>query len=259
MDPKYFLIERHNNIIKIILDHPPSNVLSRSVLSELEDILNTIEADHLSKIIVFTSNGKHFCLGADIREIQQLETAQQGRDFSVSGHTLFNRIEDLDIPVIAVIQGTCLGGGLELAMACHMRLAAKEALFGLPEIKLGLIPGFGGSQRLPRIIGASKATELILTGTFLTADEALEAGLVSSIHPASDLRARANALAEAISEKGSLAIRAALRAIRSVNTTGSKADFLREAVQFGELCETRDAKEGLQAFFEKRPPRFSGQ
>ena len=259
MDTKYFQIERHNHIITIIFNHPPSNVLTRSVLSELVDIVSGLETDRECKVIIFTSTGQHFCLGADIRELQHLQTAQEGKDFAVRGQTLFNRIEDLGIPVIAAIQGTCLGGGLELAMACHIRLAAKDASFGLPEVKLGLIPGFGGSQRLPRLIGVSKATELILTGTVLTADKALEAGLISEVQPASDLRARAHTLAEAISEKGGLALRAALRAIRSVNTIGSKVDFLREAVLFGELCETNDAKEGLQAFFEKRPPRFTGQ
>ena len=259
MGTNLFSIESKGRTITITLNHPPTNVLSTETLTQLDHILSQIEADPTYKVVILASTGQFFCLGADIREIQHLQTAQQGKEFSVRGHALLNRIENLDIPAIAVIQGACLGGGLELAMACHMRLAAKEASFGLPEITLGFIPGFGGTQRLPRIIGPSKATELILTGKILSADEAVAIGLISEVLPASKLMLRVQALAEAISEKGGLAIRAALRAIRSARVDFSKADFAREAELFGELCETRDAKEGLQAFLEKRSPHFKDQ
>lgn len=259
MGTNLFSIESKDQVITVTLNHPPANILSTEVLTQFEDILNQIEADPSHKVVILTSTGRFFCVGADIREIQQLQTAQQGKDFSVKGQRLFNRIENLDIPVIAAIQGACLGGGLELAMACHIRLAAHEASFGLPEVSLGLIPGFGGTQRLPRIIGASKATELIVTGRTLSAEEALAMGLVSEVHPASALMPRVHVLAKAMSEKGGLAIRAAVRTIRSSRMGSWKPDFLGEAALFGELCETSDGKEGLQAFLEKRSPRFKDQ
>ena len=259
MNYRFFHFEPKDHIVTLTVNHPPSNLLTSSLLTELDQILSQLESDSSYKVVIFASTGRFFCLGADVRELQHLETTQKGKDFAIRGQRLLDRLENLDRPVIAAIQGACLGGGLELVMACHIRLAAQEATFGLPEIKLGLIPGFGGSQRLPRIIGASKAAEVMLTGRVVSAEEALTTGLISEVQPASDLMSRVRSLAEVIRGKGGLAVRAALRAIRSTSNAVPKTDFLREAELFGELCETRDAKEGIQAFIEKRSPRFQDQ
>jgi enoyl-CoA hydratase/carnithine racemase len=170
---------------------------------------------------------------------------------------LLNRIERYDKPVIAAINGACLGGGLEMAMACHMRVAAAVARFGLPEIKLGLIPGFGGTQRLPRIIGPSKAAELILTGETIMAEEALRLGLVNLVVPAAEVLPQARHVAALITAKGRLAIQAALRAIRTSLDSPFAEGLAREGELFGMLCETPDKKEGTTAFLEKRSPKFS--
>ncbi|MEK7301491.1 MAG: enoyl-CoA hydratase-related protein, partial [Nitrospirota bacterium] len=173
------------------------------------------------------------------------------------GQALFSHIERLDKPVLAAINGTCVGGGLELALACHIRIAAAGALLGLPEIKLGLIPGFGGTQRLPRVVGASQAAELILTGESLPAEEALRIGLVSRVVPPHELTAQAEAIAALITARGKTAIEAALHAIRGGLDIPLSEGLAREAELFGRLCVTRDKQEAVQAFLEKRQPRFA--
>ena len=259
MNNSFLTLTVKDRIGTLTLNHPPSNLLSTSMLIELDRAFDKIEADPTIKTIILMASGRFFCLGADIQELSEIQTAQQGRAFSARGQNLLNRIERLDKPVIAAINGACLGGGLELAMACHIRFAAKEASLGLPEIKLGLIPGFGGTQRLPWMIGASKATELILTGSILSPDDAMVLGLVNEVLPASDLLSRAQTLAEIVTGKGSPAVRSALSAIRTGRDRVSGEGFTREAELFGQLCETRDAKEGIKAFLKKRLPHFQDQ
>src|SRR2546423_8987515 len=159
-----------DRIATITLNTPPSNVLSTAVLQELDQVFGAMEAENTVRVIIFTANGRFFCPGANISEVAKLQRVDQGTELSSKGQELLNRIERLDKPVIAAINGACLGGGLELAMACHMRVAAAGVQLGLPEIKLGLIPGFGGAQRPPRIIGPSKAPHLILTGETLKSE-----------------------------------------------------------------------------------------
>ncbi len=241
----------------VILNNPPSNLLSTPVLKELDQVFGELEVNDTVRVVILTAAGRFFCPGADIKELALMSTAQQGSELSARGQTLLNRIERFDKPVIAAINGPCLGGGLELAMACHMRVAAAGVLLGLPEIKLGLIPGFGGTQRLPRIIGPSKAAELILTGESLASEEALNFGLVNRVVPASELLKQAHVLAGTITAKGRLAIQSALRAIRTSLDSSLAEGLACEAKLFGELCETPDKKEGTEAFREKRPPKFT--
>lgn len=257
MPYQYVTVTIAERIATVTLNNPPSNVLSTSVLKELDQVFGELEADDAVRVIILTAAGRYFCPGADIKELAQLHTVHQGAELSGHGQALLNRIERFDKPVIAAINGACLGGGLELAMACHMRVAAAGALLGLPEIKLGIIPGFGGTQRLPRIIGPSKAAELILTGESITADEALTMGLVNRVMPAADLMVQAQRLAAMITAKGRLAIQSALRAIRTGLDSPLAEGLAREAELFGDLCETPDKKEGTTAFLEKRPPKFS--
>ncbi|MEW6543082.1 MAG: enoyl-CoA hydratase [Nitrospirota bacterium] len=246
-----------DRIATVTLDHPPANLLGRAVLEELDRLFLELEADDAVHVVVLTGAGRFFCAGADIKELAQIGSAQQGAEFAALGQGLLNRIEQLHKPVIAAVNGACLGGGLELAMACHIRVAAAGATLGLPETRLGLIPGFGGTQRLPRILGPSKAAELILTGESVTAEEALALGLVNRVAPAKEVIQEARMVAGLIAVKGRLAVKAALQAVRA-GLDGPLAEGLRrEADLFGRLCETADKKEGISAFLEKRQPRFT--
>lgn len=244
-------------IATVTLNNPPTNLLNAEVLKELDHTFDELEADKNVRVVILTAAGRFFCPGADIKDLALIETAHQGAEFSAHGQALFNRIERLDKPVIAAINGACLGGGLELAMACHMRVAAAGISLGLPEIKLGLIPGFGGTQRLQRIIGPSKAAELILTGESMTSEEALTLGLVNRVAPAEEVLRQAQVLARMIAGKGRPATRAALRAIRTGLDSPPAEGLARESELFGDLCETADKKEGVTAFLEKRSPKFS--
>src|SRR2546422_6658673 len=166
-------------IATVTLNNPPSNLLTTSVLTELDQIFGELEASDDIRVVVLTATGRFFCPGADMKELTLLATAYQGSELSGRGQALLNRIERSDKPVIAAINGTCLGGGLELAMACHMRVAASGIALGLPEIKLGLIPGFGGTQVLPPIIAAIQAAELMLTGATITSEAVVGPALLN--------------------------------------------------------------------------------
>ena len=257
MPRQFVIVAVAERIATVTLNNPPSNLLSTPALKELDQVFSELEADDAVRVIILTAQGRFFCPGADIKDLAQLLTPHQGAELSARGQALLNRIERFDKPVIAALNGTCLGGGLEMAMACHMRVAAAGITLGLPEIKIGLIPGFGGTQRLSRIIGPSKAAELILTGETLTSEEALTLGLVNRVVPAGDLLPQAKVLAGLITSKGRQAIQSALRAIRTGLDSPLAEGLAREAELFGELCETPDKKEGTTAFLEKRPPKFT--
>jgi enoyl-CoA hydratase/carnithine racemase len=243
-------------IATVTLRNPPANLLNTTVLKELDRLLGELEADEQIRVVILTAVGRFFCTGADIKELAHIGSARQGIEFSERGQSLLNRLERFDKPVIAALNGTCLGGGLELAMACHMRVAAAGSMLGLPEIKLGLIPGFGGTQRLPRIIGPSRATELILTGESVTAEGALALGLVNRVVPLAEVQPQAMIWARTIAAHGRSATQAALRAVRAGLDSPLAEGLVREAELFGELCETPDKKEGTSAFLEKRTPKF---
>lgn len=257
MPHKLITLKVIDRIATVTLNAPPSNLLNTAMLKELDQVFGELEADHAVRVVILTASGRFFCLGADIKELAGLEAAHQGADLSGRGQGLLNRIERFDKPIIAAINGTCLGGGLELAMACHMRVAAEGIQLGLPEVKLGLIPGFGGTQRLQRIIGPSRAAEMILTGEPIDAEHALTIGLVNRVVPAQEVLPQSQTLASMITNKGRLATRAALRGIRNGLDSPFAEGLAHESELFGELCETTDKKEGTAAFLEKRPPKFS--
>ncbi|MGQ0811677.1 MAG: enoyl-CoA hydratase-related protein [Nitrospiraceae bacterium] len=248
-------ISRHT--ARITLHNPPANVLNLSVLKELERVWGEVEVDDYIRVIIVTGSGRFFCAGADINELAHLNSAHGGSEFAGRGQALLNHIERSDKPVIAAINGTCVGGGLELTLACHMRIEVAGAILGLPEIKLGLIPGFGGTQSLPRIVGSSKAAELILTGESIAAEEALRIGLVSQVMSAKDLLSQAEVLAGLIIAQGKLATQSALHAIRGGMNIPLAEGLAREAELFGQLCTTADKKEAIQAFLEKRAPKLA--
>lgn len=245
-----------NGVATLALNHPPANTLTLDLLLELEAAFDALAADRAVKAIIVTGSGRFFIAGADIRVLAGIPSSREGTEMALRGQAIFNKIEACPRPVIAAINGVCLGGGLELAICCHIRLAAEGARFGQPEINLGIIPGFGATQRLSRLIGRSKATELILTGDLISAQEAKALGLLSQVVPPEDLLRQAQGLARKIASKGQLAVRSALRAIHEGTELGLREGLDLEARLFGELCDSEDKKEGTSAFLEKRQPRF---
>ncbi|WHZ22131.1 MAG: Enoyl-CoA hydratase [Nitrospira sp.] len=243
-------------VATLVINHPPANTLTPELLAELTRTFDLLANDATVKAIVLTGTGRFFIAGADIRVLASIASAQEGERIALQGQAILNRIETFEKPVIAAINGVCLGGGLELAMCCHIRLASEGSRLGQPEINLGIMPGFGGTQRLPRIIGRSKATELILTGDPISAEKAEVFGLLSQVVPPDDLLRQAQGLARKIASKSRVALGAALQAIRQGAGLDLGAGLALEAHLFGGLCDTEDKREGLTAFMEKRQPRF---
>ncbi|HKT35967.1 MAG TPA: enoyl-CoA hydratase-related protein [Nitrospira sp.] len=251
------LLTISHQIARITLHNPPANTITGSVLGELEHVLSEVEQDTYVRAVIVTGSGRFFCAGADIHDLTRLNTSHAGTEFALQGQALFNHIERYEKPVLAAINGICVGGGLELALACHMRIAASGATLGLPEITLGLIPGFGGTQRLPRVVGMSKAAEMMLTGASITADEALRIGLVSGVAPGGELMTQAESLAGAIATHGEAAVQAVLHAIRGGFDIPLSEGLVREAELFGHLCATSEKRKALQSFIDKRQARMA--
>ncbi|MGE3976048.1 MAG: enoyl-CoA hydratase [Nitrospira sp.] len=243
----------------VTLNHPPVNALTPELLTELNVTFDSLAKDEAVKAVVLTGAGRFFVAGADIRVLASIPSSVEGQEMARHGQAILSKIENCEKPVIAAINGSCLGGGLELAMCCHIRLAAEGARLGQPEINLGIMPGFGGTQRLPRLIGQSKALELILTGEPLSAREAMNLGLVSQVTPVDDLLRQAQGLARTMAVKSQVALRASLRAIRQGSELNLSDGLDLEARLFGTLCDTEDRKEGTAAFLEKRQPRFKNR
>lgn len=231
------------------------NALNRAVLNDLDSVMDHINNNpDIRALMIRGAGDKAFVAGADILELTDLDR-ESGRNASQKGQQVFRKIEQCSKPVVALIHGYALGGGAELALACHIRIATPGAVFGLPEVSLGLIPGYGGTQRLPRIIGKAKAFEFILSGGQIKAEEAKELGLVNMIVE-DDTTIEGKNLLEKILKNGPIAIS---KAIEAINSAYSEKGFETEAKLFGELCETEDAKEGTTAFLEKRSPEFTGK
>ncbi len=241
----------------VTIDRPPVNALSRQVVQELDQCLEGLKTDDAVKAVILTGGGSFaFIAGADVKEIAQLGSGQEAAQVAAVGQAVIMKIQRLGKPVIAAINGVCLGGGNELAMACHLRVTGDRARFGQPEISLGIIPGFGGTQRLPRLIGKAKATELILTGEVISAQEAHRLGLVNYVVPQDQVMKVAKDLARKIASKGRVAVREALEAIEQGLEQSLDKGLANEANAFGRVAATEDAKEGVKAFLEKRQPQF---
>ena len=245
-----------NGVAVMSIENPPMNVLSIKTVNDITNTVLTACADTRVRVILLTGRGKAFVAGASIGELQRLKTYDDVVSFAHKGHLMNNTIDQAGKPVICVINGFCLGGGLELAMACHMRIASDKARLGLPEINLGIIPGFAGTQRLPRIVGKGKALEMILSGTHITAQEALSIGLVNKVAPPEKLMEEAQTLARVIAAKSRLAVGAAMDAA-SLGLEDSLDDGIDiEVENFARVTISQDAKEGIDAFQTKRKPAF---
>ncbi|QDI92385.1 enoyl-CoA hydratase [Salicibibacter halophilus] len=255
---EYVNVTTESFVTTVEIDHPPANTLSPDSVNELRGVFKTLSNDPDTRAIVLTGAGRFFVAGADIKKFTDaFDDAPKAEAIAKAGQDLCDEIEQSKKPVIAAINGAALGGGLEIAMACHYRFAAEEAVLGLPELKLGLIPSFGGTQRLRRYLGAATAMEYILTSKNMKADEAAELGLIQRVVPGESIRQDAYAFAEQLIEgKSMTSIERAVEVIMK-GVDGSTEDSLElERQFFGELFCSDDGKEGVQAFIDKRTPNF---
>ena len=245
-------LEKKGPVAVLTINRPKAlNALNYQVLQDLDAAIDIVERDDKVFAVILTGEGRSFVAGADIGEMKEF-SAIDGKKFSLYGGNIFLKLENMSKPVIAAVNGFALGGGCELAMACDIRLASEKAKFGQPEVGLGITPGFGGTQRLPRIVGIAKAAELIFTGKVIEAAEAKAIGLVSYVYPAEELMAEAIKLAEAICANAPIAVSEAKRSIRMGMQTDIYTAAAFEAEAFGITCGTNDKNEGMNAFLEKR-------
>jgi enoyl-CoA hydratase len=252
--------ENRDGVLVITVDRPKVlNALNAQTVEELRRAFREAREDDSVKCIILTGAGeKAFVAGADIKELSAM-TPITGKETSERGQRVFRAIERFPKPVIAAINGFALGGGCELALACHIRIASEKAQLGLPEVTLGIIPGYGGTQRMARLLGKGKALELILTGDRVDAAEAERIGLVNKVVPADQLMSTAEELARTIAKRGPLAVRAAIEAVMSGSDMPFEEGQFLEATLFGLLASTDDMKEGMAAFLEKRAANFRGK
>jgi enoyl-CoA hydratase/carnithine racemase len=249
-----------SKVATVTINNPPVNALSADVLKELYTTMHDLNDNKDVKCIVLTGTGPVFVAGADIKQIAQIQTAADGKKAAGEGQSVFLKIEKMDKPVIAAINGVCLGGGMELAMACHIRICSDHARLGQPEINLGIIPGFGGTQRMPRLAGKAKAIEWILTGDNIAPQDAKAFGLINHVVPEAEVLRQAQGLAKKIAAKPRAAITHALKAIRDgLQEPSLEAAMAIELEGFIRCCESPDMREGVKAFFEKRQPQFTDQ
>ncbi len=260
MEPKNLRVEKTDPIAVVTIHRPEKlNALDAATVTELYQVMKELQKDDAMRAVIITGSGeKAFVAGADIAEIAKHDEIS-GKIFAMRGQKVFRFIEKMRLPVIAAVNGYALGGGCELAMACHLRIASTGARFGQPEINLGLIPGYGGTQRLPRLIGRTQAMYLLLTGEMIDAQKALQLGLVNEVVEPDQLMQRAREIARCLAEKAPLAIRSILDVVdQGLNLNLDMALNL-EAEMFGNICATEDMKEGTAAFLEKRKPQFRGK
>jgi len=255
---RYSIEER---VATVVIDHPPVNAFNTQVVMELDSALDELFANPEAKVIVITGGGQMaFVAGADIGEISAIvnspDAAALLEKASSRGQAVFGKIEQAKKPVIAAINGFCLGGGLELAMACHIRICGDRARLGQPEINLGIIPGWGGTQRLARLVGRGKATEMILTGDQITAQEAKALGLVNIVVPGDAVMRQAKGIAGKLAAKSAVTMAAALTAIDVGQDLPLAEGLAKECEQFSKLAGAEDVREGPKAFLEKRQPQF---
>jgi len=252
--------ENRDGLLTVTVDRPKVlNALNAQTVEEIFEAFSKARDDESVKAVIVTGGGeKAFVAGADINELAK-KTPMTGKTTSERGQFVLSFIERFPKPVIAAINGFALGGGCELALACHIRIASEKAQIGLPEVTLGIIPGYGGTQRMARLLGKGKALELICTGDRIGAAEAERIGLVNKVVPADQLMATAEEMARKIMSRGPLAIRAAIEAVMHGSEMPFEEGQFLEATLFGLLCASEDTKEGMNAFLEKRPADFKGK
>lgn len=256
-DYQFVKMNIENQTAILTIDHPPANAFDTQTVMDLNAAFDECLENEQVKVIIITGAGQFFVAGADINEINQLKGYDDAYDVVRGGQMLFEKIEKSKKPVIAAINGrACLGGGNELAMACHIRIAEDSVQFGQPEIKLGIMPGWGGTQRLPRLVGKGRALELILGGGNIKAQEAFRIGLVNKVVPVGSVVREAKRWAKVLSMWGLVAMGAIIEAVNEGLEMSLEDGVENEAKLFAKLCETEDMREGVSAFLEKRRPKF---
>lgn len=252
--------EMKNRTLVVTISRPQAmNAMNHEVISELQSCFDSFRGDQSLACVILTGGGeKAFVAGADINEINKLD-AHTGDAFSRRGLHLMKTIESFPVPVIAAINGFALGGGCELALACDIRLASEKAKLGQPEVNLGIMAGYGGSQRLPKLVGRAKALQLLCTGDMITAAEAYRIGLVDELYPPEELMPKALAMAETIASRGPLAVRMTKTCVSQAFDLSTEAGFELERAHFALSCNTADKSEGTSAFLEKRKANFTGK
>jgi len=255
----YVTTEIDDFVCTMTIDNPPVNALHPDVAESLLDAFNNLAAEHPDvRAVIITGAGKHFMAGGDINFFQTLDTVSSGQ-YARRIQIIQEVISHFPCPVIAAVNGTALGGGCELMMACDIRIASENAVFGQPEVQLGIIPGAGGTQNLPRLVPIGMAKRLLFTGDRISAAEALSIGLVDQVAPADQVMAEARALAGRIAKCAPLAVRAAKEAVNTGMELGLAGGLQHETVLFARLFHSSDVTEGVQAFLQKRSPKFLGR
>ncbi len=257
-DLQFLGVTIEEGIAMVKINRPPVNALGKGLLAELGKLVDDVQADPKVKVVVLSSAIQNvFIAGVDLKEMAQLTNPEDVVGIIRLGQQVFRKIENSEKPFIAAIAGACVGGGQELVMACHIRIASDRTRFAQPEITLGIIPGFGGSQRLPRLIGAAKAAELILTGDLVTPQDAQKMGLINHVVGDGALLKTAREIAKKIARHGLPAIRAAMRAIGKGLDVSIDEGMKVEEAEFRSILGTKDMQEGIRAFIEKRQPKFT--
>ncbi|MFB9760104.1 enoyl-CoA hydratase [Ectobacillus funiculus] len=255
----FLTVKVEEYVAVLTIQNPPANAMAAAIIRRLSEVLDELEQNDSVRAIVIHGEGRFFSAGADIKEFTVVEEAKDAEELAQNGQIVFERLEKYQKPVIAAIHGAALGGGLEMAMACHMRIVSENAKLGLPELNLGIIPGFAGTQRLPRYVGKAKALEMMLTGEPIIGTQAVQWGLANAAYPEEEYLEAAMKLAKKAASKSTASVRAVLELLQTVKTSEYYEGVQREAQLFGNVFTSPDGREGVEAFIQKRKPMFSGK
>jgi enoyl-CoA hydratase len=253
---KFLKLTVENHVAVVMIARAPANALSSQLIQELSQLFDQLKTNEEVRVVLLHGEGKFFSAGADIKELTEYSVVESA---AKNGQEVLDKMEQLPKPVIAAIHGAALGGGLELAMACHIRLVTEKAKLGLPELQLGIIPGFAGTQRLPRYVGTAKAAEMMFTSEPITGTEAVEWGLANHAYTDEELLPKAKEMAAKIAKKGPIALKAVIELLNISKPESYYQGVKKEAELFTDLLTTEDGKEGITAFIEKRDPIFTGK